>query len=252
MTSPATHRTALLVALALAMPIAWQAPAHAQVAQSLSDPYADLYAAMDAVIGSDQEFNRQYGIMMQGLRQLPKFQQMERSDPGIVGSIGAAMRPWIKRYSERLDQRTKPRFMALMKRELTPDDAHKMAAYCRTQRGREFLLKQFDPERASSSGPRQPLGQPTAFLKPAEGHNPPKPKPAATPAADAPQDPAVTAILSDLALQARVTRFFAGIEEIQLELDEVEPDKDIMDGMLRDIDYAASTYGWRLFDAPLR
>lgn len=247
-----------MLALVLLAPAAAPTPALAgeTSAEAAGDSFGDLYAAMDAVYGTDQEFERQFRLMMQDFRQIPTFQAIERKEPGIINAMGAAMRPWIKLQNERFERRARPRIMALMKDELSAEDALKLAAYCRTERGRKFLLGQRTTDAASKpSGPRQPLGQPTTFLKPAEGAPPPPPpKPAAAPkpATPEPQDPAVAALLGDPALQARASRFFTGVADIWYELDSMEADKDIQDGMFRDIDYAASTFGWRLFDRPLR
>jgi hypothetical protein len=257
----ASVRGALIVAMALLAPITWHAPLHAEepAAARTIDPYVDLYAAMDAVTGTEQEFNRHYRFAMEQFRQSPLAQRIGKRDPKAVDAIAAAMLPWIKRHSDRMEEIGKPRYIALMKDQLSPEDASKLAAYCRTERGRNFLLKQFAPERldgekdSQASGPRQPLGKPTAFLKPAEGYTPPKPKPAAAPkpAAPEPVEEAVAVVLEDPALQARLTRFFAAVEELTFELNGIAADKDIAEGMARDMDYAASTYGWRLYDRPL-
>jgi hypothetical protein len=238
--------------MALLAPAAVIAPAYAEetpAPEPAADPYDDLYTTMDSVLGTDQEFERHFRIMVQNMRQSPRFQAIERKDPGIVNAIGAAMRPWLKLQTERSEQRTKPRVMALMNEELTPDDARKLAAYCRTERGRKFLIALDRPE---PELPRAPLGEPTAFLKPAAGYTPPPPKPVPPPAAEnQPQDPAITAILSDPELQARVTKFFTRTTAMYAEMATMEFDKDIADGMFRDVDYAASTFGWRLYDRPL-
>lgn len=261
MRRPDSIRHVVLAALALLAPLAWHAPLGAEepvAAATVDDPYEEFHAAMDEFYGTDQEFNRQYGLMMQELRQLPLYQRLERSEPGIVNAIGAAMRPWIKLQTERYERRTKPHVIELMKVELTPADARKLAAYSRTERGRKFLRAYSDAQVAAPQAdrPRQPLGQPTAFLKPAEGYAPPRrvtpaaaPKPAPKPAAPAAPDPAVAAVLDDPALQARASRFFTALSALYVEMDGM--DKDIQEGMFRDIDYAASTYGYRLFERPL-
>lgn len=244
-------RGALLVATVLLAPASWHAPLHAEkAAEAPADPYQDLYAAMDAVTGSEQEFERQFALAMDRMRQTPKYQEMDQREPGVVDAIVAAMRPWMKKQTDRLEQRTRPRYIALMKEVLTPDDARKLAAYCRTERGQRFLLAQMDPERFQPSEPSKPLGEPTAFLKPATGHTPPKPKPAPETAPSA-QEPAVAALLSDPELQARVTAFFARSDAMMFELAQTDLDKDIEQGMVQAVDYAASSYGYRLYDKPI-
>ncbi len=239
-----------LVAIALLAPVAWAAPLQATesaTADAVADPYEVLYDAIDAVLGSDKEIDRQYREMMNQLRAMPQSVALERRFPGVVNGIGKAMRPWIMKHVERVEARYRPAIVSLMKQELGPEDALKLTAYFGTERGRRFLLDQLpDPGAAQ----RQPLGQPTAFLKPAEGYTPPAPTVA--PSADAPMDPAVAAVVGDPGLKERATAFFFGLDPIMAEMAEIEPDKDITDGLMRDIDYAASTYGVRLFDRPLR
>jgi hypothetical protein len=255
-------RGILPVALALLVPGVWAAPLHAEETAATApktDPYVELYAAIDTVIGSEQAFDRYFRFAMTQFRQSPVAQKIARSEPKAVDAIIAAMRPWLKRQSDRMDAQSKPRYIALMREQLSPEDAGKLAAYCRTERGRAFLVKQFDPERlfaefsgeAAGTTPK-PLGKPTAFLKPAEGYTPPAPKPVAgpKPVAEAP-DPAVAAVLEDPALQARLTGFFAAFKDLMFELGSEPADKDIEEGMYRDMDYAASGYGWRLYDRPL-
>jgi hypothetical protein len=64
-------------------------------------------------------------------------------------------------------------------------------------------------------------------------------------------DPAVAAVVNDQALKERATSFFVGLDPIIAEMAAAQLDKDIADAMFRDIDYAASTYGVRLFERPL-
>jgi hypothetical protein len=241
-----------LVAMALLAPAIWQAPVHAQQAQAAPlavDPYLDLYAAMEAVLDSDQEYDKALQEAEREMWNMPQFVSLERRFPGSSKAVTAAMRPWLRKQSERINQRYKPRVVALMKQELEPDDARKLAAYFRTERGRRFLLD-MSPEPAP---PIKPLGQPTAFLAPATGHNPASVKPAA-PAKTVDRellDPAVAAVVGDPVLRARATAFFLELDPIVEEMDNSELDKDIAEGMFRAMDYAASTYGVRLFEEPL-
>jgi hypothetical protein len=181
-----------------------------------------------------------YRHTLSELRRQPANAEIEQTNPGYLDDIGAAMMPWIRLHAERIAQRYKPRVLELMRGQYSARDAAMLAAYYRTQPGREALL--------GGEATLDPMGQPNSFLAPAPVQNADGTRPGRVYAA-AP-DPAVEAYLADADLQQREKSYLESFAQLALEIAEVQPDKDVQDGLLKAIGQAATAHGVTPFAIP--
>ncbi|HSG34170.1 MAG TPA: hypothetical protein VLA37_06510 [Sphingomonadaceae bacterium] len=248
-------RITIAVLLALSGTVGLPGPVAAEeTAPVAADPYDDLYAAMDETMGTDQMFNRAYQKYMAEFRQEPHMLELERFSPGVTADLGQALRPWIKKQSERFQKRYRPQFMELLHQAYTPEEAVKLAAFYRTREGKAHLtrigltddLEALRPQPRPADGAEPPARK--SFLKPAAGHNP-NPVPAGPAAPPLPPDPAVVAYLDDFDLRQKEYIYWRSDIFLSRRISALEPDRDIWNGMIAAIDKAAQPHGVVYFGA---
>lgn len=134
-----------LVALAAAPAVAAEAvhvpPPPAQVsAESEADPFEDLYYTLVAAIDENQQLDTLLVTVTDQLQvQQPLFKDVERSKPGLMAKLRAAIRPVMSEYWERTRQLYAPRMMAMLREELTAQDARDLVRLYRSPVGQKVL-----------------------------------------------------------------------------------------------------------------
>ena len=127
------NRPALIVTLcaslvALPVPLHAQAAAPAPVTAAVADPYQ---AAMAAILASADENIIIDNFVRTFAAELPKadsrMAELEAQKPGLALAIAEGMRPVFKPFSERITGEFRGQVVALMRENLTPDEAQTIA-----------------------------------------------------------------------------------------------------------------------------
>lgn len=130
-------------------------PATAQVDQAGADAnesidaYEDLY---DAVRGG-MDLNLMIATSIEAIRrqyrQIPEFIALEEESPGFVDAYVEAIRPVLEEGMVRVDQETRLEMIALIRKELTIEQAKEVAAHYRTPVMRKLMgnvAENFSPD----------------------------------------------------------------------------------------------------------
>lgn len=128
----------------LALLAAFAAPAAARAAEPAAevaaDAHEDLYGALVAAADNRVVIDNQIETLKAALAaQDPNIAMIEASRPGLLAAFGDALRPWMVAHSERVLERFKPRFVTMLREELTADDARRLTRFYRSTTGLKLI-----------------------------------------------------------------------------------------------------------------
>ncbi len=136
----------LLTALTLALTIlplsasAASAPAPASTEAIAPDRYDDLYDAMRTGIDDTAMIDGQLDtIKTQMMAQDALLAAAEQASPGLMDTIGEAMRPVLSEYSERVRLQFRPRMVAVMRSTFTDKEAGQLSEMYRSTAGKGLM-----------------------------------------------------------------------------------------------------------------
>lgn len=105
-----------------------------------ADPYVTLYDAIQGAASPEQLIDNAIETLKKAfVSQSPDMAAAEGLYPGLMDRIGGAMRPYMLQHSLDMTALYKPRYIALFKAELAPDEAAKLATFYRTPAMQKLL-----------------------------------------------------------------------------------------------------------------
>lgn len=97
-----------------------------------ADPYDALYDAIQGAANPEQSIDNAIETLKKAfVSQSPDMAAAEGLYLGLMDRIGGAMRPYMLQHSLNTTALYKPRYIALFKAELTPDEAARLATFYR-------------------------------------------------------------------------------------------------------------------------
>jgi len=137
----ATLLIAPLLALAAPAAAAEGVAAPPPTEQAL-DPFADLYQAMIEGVDQGATLDAMLVTMTDQLQQQqPLIKAIEDGKPGLMVKLRAAIKPVMADYWVRARALCQPRTLAMMREELTADDARQLAGFYRSPEARALLKR---------------------------------------------------------------------------------------------------------------
>lgn len=132
-------RILLFAFAALAMVASPAAGQQVETVQFSADPYERIYDAL--IAGSDDEPTIEAALdwMVAELRRDENIAFLEATYPDLLKRMRKAARPIIMRYSERVKLAYRPRMVALLRADLTPDEAAEIADFYASPIGRRLV-----------------------------------------------------------------------------------------------------------------
>lgn len=145
-----------LGAIALANPALAQTPVPvpAQTNNASDAAYSDLYAAMQEGLDSKQIIESSLAALGREFAANPDFASAEAVSPGLIAEVIEGLRPILNSQSERITVLYRPSTLGLFARHLTPDEAHSIAAFYRSDLGRKLmggLSQSYSPDNTLST-----------------------------------------------------------------------------------------------------
>lgn len=131
--------------LALAAPALAQAAALPPQASSVVTPepenpaYGDLYDAMEGSVDQGQMVDKALVVLAREFAASAEFKIAEAESPGLIQEMIDNLRPIFVTQSERVRRLYRPTTLALLARNLTPDEATSIAAFYRSDIGRRLM-----------------------------------------------------------------------------------------------------------------
>lgn len=126
------------LAATLLAPAAIVAQPAAEVARS--DPYSQLYAAMEAGVDQQQVLDTMVNATALQMAQAdPAIRDLEKAYPGTLRAMVAAMRPVIAGYSERVRLEYRPRMIEAIGDVLSAEEAEALAGFYSSPVGQRIL-----------------------------------------------------------------------------------------------------------------
>lgn len=124
--------------LALASPVALHAAD--EDAAVTADPYDALYAAINQAENETATIENLLDTMEHTLEsQDPNIAAIETLRPGFLEGFSDVMRPWIFEHTSRVKAIFRPRLIAAMTEELTPEEAGRMADFYASPTGAKLM-----------------------------------------------------------------------------------------------------------------
>jgi hypothetical protein len=131
--------------LAPAAPALAQAAALPPQASSVVTPepdnpaYGDLYDAMEGSVDQGQMVDKALVVLAREFAASAEFKIAEAESPGLIQEMIDNLRPIFVTQSERVRRLYRPTTLALLARNLTPDEATSIAAFYRSDIGRRLM-----------------------------------------------------------------------------------------------------------------
>lgn len=131
--------------LALAAPALAQAAVLPPQASSVVTPepenpaYGDLYDAMEGSVDQGQMVDKALVVLAREFAASAEFKIAEAESPGLIQEMIDNLRPIFVTQSERVRRLYRPTTLALLARNLTPDEATSIAAFYRSDIGRRLM-----------------------------------------------------------------------------------------------------------------
>ena len=131
--------------LAPAAPALAQASALPPQASSVVTPepenpaYGDLYDAMEGSVDQGQMVDKALVVLAREFAASAEFKIAEAESPGLIQEMIDNLRPIFVTQSERVRRLYRPTTLALLARNLTPDEATSIAAVYRSDIGRRLM-----------------------------------------------------------------------------------------------------------------
>jgi hypothetical protein len=244
-----------LLGLCLALLAAFAAPnaLHAQEAPSAAaaDAHEDLYGALLAAADNDAAIDNQIETLKQALAaQDPNIAAIEASRPGLLAVFGDSLRPWMVAHSQRIAERFRPRFVTMLREELTADDARRLARFYRSPTGLKLM-------RSASRGftGANVLGDIDDLEKPATENDVQRDVTAAAwkgvldLTAEDMRVPEAE-IFNDPALVAKMGAVSGRVITLRTEMENTPPDADIEQGLTASLEQSLDAYLAEMLDEP--
>lgn len=134
-----TFAAGLALTLAPLAVLAPAAPALAQAGDASDPAYADLYAAMEGSIDQSLMIDKALMVLAREFASSPEFKATEAASPGLIDEIITGLRPIFIAQSERVRRLYRPSNLALLARELKPEEAVSVADFYRSDLGRRLM-----------------------------------------------------------------------------------------------------------------